>query len=120
MLFDDMIKPISNHSKRTLIVVLSIVIAVLILLAYLNGGVYTVWAWIAGFPLALVFISLVFGKASKGKGAMSTFTLNLVGGCVGLGSIVAIFYGNHTAWVGIVVSILILRLGKQRSAKYKA
>ena len=117
MIFDETVKPISNHSKRVLIVALSIVVSVLVLLSYINGGVYTVWAWIAGFPLSLVLLSLAFGKVSNGKGVLSSFSLDFVGGCVGLGSIAAIFYGNLTAWVGIVISLLILHLGRQRSAK---
>ncbi|MCE2027683.1 hypothetical protein [Sessilibacter corallicola] len=114
MLFDEAIKPISKHSKRILISILSIVITALVLLAFMYGGTYTVFVWVAGFPLTLVLLSLTFGKASKDKGIMSSFTLFSVGGLIGISSIVAIFYGNFTASIGLTLSILILHLGWQR------
>ena len=74
---------------------------------------------IVGLPLFLVGISLLFGKANKGQGIFSPFTLYLIGILVGLGSISGAISGEPKTSLGVIIAIGCFMLAKKRRNNYK-
>lgn len=81
--------------------------------------VYISLVIIAGLPLFLVGISLLFGKASKDQGIFSPFTLYLIGTLVGLGSIAGAISGEPKTSIGVIIAIGCFMLAKKRRNNIK-
>lgn len=87
-----------------------------LVLSYLGGNdISMIMSVVAGIPIFLVGVSLIFGRASKGKGILSPFTLYLFGGCSALASIWAIYAGQHKAGIGLLIAFGCFALAKKRT-----
>lgn len=112
----ELTKEVSPTTRLVLGVVCLLLGAGSLVLSYLGGNdISLVLSVVVGIPVFLVGLSLVFGKASKGKGILSPFTLYLFGGCSALASIWAIYAGQNKAGIGLLIAFGCFALAKKRT-----
>ena len=112
----ELTKEVSSTTRLVLGVVCLLLGAGSLVPSYLGGNdISLVLSFVVGIPIFLVGLSLVFGKASKGKGILSPFTLYLFGGCSALASIWAISAGQNKAGIGLLIAFGCFALAKKRS-----
>lgn len=114
----ELTKEVSPTTRLVIGVVCLLLGAGSLVMSYLSGNdISLVLSFVVGIPVFLVGLSLVFGKASKGNGILSPFTLYLFGGCSALASIWAIYAGQNKAGVGLLISFGCFALAKKRKRK---
>lgn len=92
-----------------------------LVLSYLSGNNSSlVLSIVVGIPIFLVGLSLVFGKASKGKGILSPFTLYLFGFCVGLTSLWGLYAEQNKAGIGLFIAFGCFFLAKKRTKEHNS
>lgn len=70
---------------------------------------------VAGLPLGLVGFSILCGKARRGHGIFSPFTLYAIGIVIAVASVVGMYYGHPKIGVGVVLASSCIALARTRS-----
>lgn len=79
--------------------------------------VIVILSFVAGFPISLVGLSLLFGKAQKGDGLFSSFTLCLIGTLLIIAAVAGTYSGTPDSSVGILFGLGCFALAKKRSSR---
>ncbi|WP_317933126.1 hypothetical protein [Halioxenophilus sp. WMMB6] len=117
----ELIKEVSPTTRRVLGVVCLVLGLGSLALSYLGGNdISLVLSIVVGIPIIFVGISLLFGRASKGKGILSPFTLYLFGSCSALASVWGIYAGASKAGIGILIAFGCFALAKKRSKEARS
>jgi hypothetical protein len=74
---------------------------------------------VVAFPLLLVSLSLLFGKASKGKGLFSSYSLYFISIVILLSSTIAFLNGSNASGIVFVIGLGCFYLAKKRGKSNK-
>jgi hypothetical protein len=112
---DKLTDKVSNRT-RVFFGVLSLLIsvAVIALSLFSQDSVAITMSFIAGIPLFLISLSLLFGKGKKGQGIFSSMTLYVIGTVVGVLSVFFVLKDNDVYWAGFLVAFGCYALAKKR------
>ncbi len=93
---------------------LFISVAVIALSLFSQDSIAITMSFVAGIPLFLISLSLLFGKGKQGKGIFSSITLYVIGTVVGVSSVVSVLKDNDVYWAGFLVAFGCYALAQKR------
>ncbi|WP_444884128.1 hypothetical protein [Microbulbifer sp. PSTR4-B] len=107
---------VSPASRKVLGVACTLIGLALALSAWLTGEIVVViLSFVAGLPVGLVGLSLLFGKAKRGNGIFSSLTLYVIGSLIALASVVGVYNGQPKTGFGVLVAFGCFALARKRS-----
>ncbi len=111
---------VSPTSRKILGVACTFIGIALATLAWLTGEMLVViLSFIAGLPITLVGLSLLFGRAQRGYGIFSPCTLYVIGTLIAVASIAGAYNGQPKIGFGIALAVGCFALAKRRSHQRK-
>ena len=112
---------VSPTSRKILGVACTIIGLALAVSAWLTGEmVVVILSFVAGLPIGLVGLSLLFGRAKRGYGIFSPFTLYVIGALIAVASIAGAYNGQPKTSIGILFAFGCFALAKKRSNQRKS
>ena len=112
---DDLTQKISNNTRKffgAFSLIISVGAFILSLLS--QDEILVCMSLVAGIPLFLISLSMLFGKGKEGKEVFSAFTLYAIGTVVGVSSVVLVLKYNDVYWIGFVIAFGCYALAKKR------
>ncbi|GEM_PF-2336010 len=117
---DEFANKVSPASRIFLGITCTFIGLVLAISAWITDEMVVVFlTFIAGLPIGLVGLSLLFGKARGGNGIFSSFTLYVIGVLIVAVSIAGAYAGQPKAGVGILFAMGCFALAKKRGNQRK-
>ncbi len=117
---NDLTIEVSPTARKVLGLTCALIALVLALTAWLTGEmVVVILSFVAGLPISLVGLSLLFGKPKRGYGIFSPFTLYVIGSLIAVASIVGAYNGQPKIGFGVILALGCFALAKKRSDQRK-
>ena len=118
---NELTNEVSPTSRKVLGLACALIALALALSAWLTGEmVVVILSFVAGLPIGLVGLSLLFGKAKSGYGIFSPFTLYVVGALIAVASVAGAYNGQPKTGFGVLVALGCFALAKKRSNQRKS
>ena len=113
---NDFTNEVSPTSRKVLGLVCTLLALIFALSAWLTSEmVVVILSLVAGLPIGLVGLSLLFGKAKRGSGIFSPFTLYIFGVLIALASVLGAYNGQPKSGFGVLMAVGCFALAKKRS-----
>ena len=113
--FESSTNSVSNRTKKIIGVICVLVFITLGVFSYLNNeAIVVIWFCVAGIPLGLLGVSLLFGNAKAGRGILSTTTLYIIGSLLIVAVLFAVLAGQPKALFLLVFAFAVFALAKKR------
>ena len=111
----DLTREVSDKTRRFIGVLCLLFSCTVFYMTYVgNDEISFILSMVVGIPLFLVSLSLLFGKASKGQGLFSSYSLYFISIIILSASVIVFLTSGKISGIAILMGLGCFYLGKKR------
>ena len=118
---NNLTKEVSPTSRKVVGLTCVLIAIALAFSAWLTGElVVVILSSVAGVPIGIAGLSLLFGKTKNGTGVFSPSTLYVIGALIAIVSVAGAYNGQPKTGFGILMTLGCFALARKRTNKSKS